>query len=191
MIFTMPFSADQTGRFSRHRPDRHSGPLERSVWPRSGRAERDLAGAGLHSRPASGPLRWSAGGSAQRAERCRSLSGHRQFAGSARTAGRRAGRASCRSGMIEASPAGRRAEFHGRRFSLTDAPFARAYAGKRRTPGQQGQKVPTCCRGREMKRAGECYQHSRPVADPRLRRTKPAMTVYPMSRWGRDPHAQI
>lgn len=40
--------------------DRHSGPLERSGWPRSGRPERDLAGAGWSARlrverPASGP----------------------------------------------------------------------------------------------------------------------------------------
>ena len=37
---------NRTLRSDRHRSDRHSGPVERSAWPRSGRVERDLPGAG-------------------------------------------------------------------------------------------------------------------------------------------------
>ena len=42
----MPFLADRIRPLSARQPERHSVPLERAGWPRSGRAGRDLAGAG-------------------------------------------------------------------------------------------------------------------------------------------------
>lgn len=68
--------ADQNRPQGWHKPERHSVPLERAGWPRSGRAGRDLAGAGRSARvrverPASGSCRSSTNRRAAQVERCR------------------------------------------------------------------------------------------------------------------------
>lgn len=50
------------------RPDRHSGPVERAGWPRSGRAGRDLPGAGRVAFPG---LHLAPSGTAHTFPRCR------------------------------------------------------------------------------------------------------------------------
>lgn len=192
----MPFSADRIRPSSNRRPERHSVPLERAGWPRSGRAGRDLAGAGpvafpgLHLGRAEGAPTVEH----EQAERCRSfrLDDRSSAAAPPRLPGcwsatSRLSYDPCKPG--EWSPGD---SSTGGVSATAETPFPRTAAGhKGERRATRARRRPPAKRGRERERAGECFQHSRPVADPRIRRNQPAMTVYRTVRRGRHPHAHI